>query len=329
MPSEADLQKFWRFLESRPRSIAVMQEWKDCADACFGAVEPLLQPRAETLFSFPSPRPQGGPMVVVRHGDGQVVAVDRDDPSHRLELTAECIVPYELHLPGLRQVICDALGLATARTQITPPARDVLLGAWEPQNAVRFSVRLLLAYGRQQLAELVRRRMVTDDKEGQILITPTRRLWQEQFENEARRRKVLLVPLSEALLITNDGFQATGAWEQYLRAFCQMVQATFPSNYLRERPRRKRAERTAKIERIKQALVDHFRAARDHAFSSAEQGDGAELLPRPSKTMLAKMAGVKPHDITRCFRDDPQLVRLYAMADNGRRRGAAPSRGGR
>ena len=153
-------------------------------------------------------------------------------------------------------------------------------------------------------------------KPGEILITPTRRLWQQQLRDTACRQKMLLVPLSEVLVAGSDGFQATDSWEKYLRAFCQMVKATFPTNYLRDRPRRKRAERTAKIERIKGALVDHFRSARDHAFSSAQQGEGAELLPRPPKTMLAKMAGVKPHDITRCFRDDPQLVQLYEMADN-------------
>jgi len=311
-----NLQTFWRFLESRPRSVAVMQEWKDCAGDHFGAVEPLLQPRDETLSTFPNPRPHSGPLTIVRHKDGQIVAVDREDPSYRLELAPEDVVPYELHVPTLRRVVCDALGLDTARTAITPPARDVLLGLWEPQRAVRFPVRFLRCYGRRQLEELAHRRMATGNKPGEMLITPTRRLWQQQLHDTARRQKMLLVPLTEVLAAGSDGFRAAESWEEYLRAFCQMVKATFPSSYLRERPRQKRAERTAKIERIKQALVDHFRSARDHAFSLAQQGEGADLLPRPTKTMLAKMAGVKPHDVTRCFRDDPQLVRLYEMADH-------------
>ena len=76
-------------------------------------------------------------------------------------------------------------------------------------------------------------------KPGEILITPTRRLWQQQLRDTACRQKMLLVPLTEVLVAGGDGFEATDSWEEYLRAFCQMVKATFPSNYLRDRPRRK------------------------------------------------------------------------------------------
>jgi len=313
------LKTFWRFLESRPRAVAVMREWQGLARDGFCVVEPLLHPRDETLFTFPNPDPFGMPLTIVHHQDGQIVAVDREDPSYRLELEAEDVVPYELHLPALRRAIRGPLGLETARTTVPPSTRDVLLGYWEPQKAARFPVRLLLPYGRRQLEELVHRRIAAGGSTGEILLTPTRRLWDQQLlETEHRPKmlpKILLAPLSEVLAANGNGLDATESWEEYLRAFCQMVRATFPSSYLRKRPR-KRAERAVKIERIRQALVDHFRSARDHAFSTAQHGDGAALLPRPSKTMLAKMASVRPHDITRCFRDDPQLVSLHEMADN-------------
>ncbi len=45
-------------------------------------------------------------------------------------------------------------------------------------------------------------------------------------------------------------------------------------------------------------------------------GDGEELLSRPSKTLLAKMSGVKPYDVTPCFRVELQLGQLLGMAGN-------------
>ncbi len=316
MSSRAELAPFWRLLESRPRAVAVLREWQDCGDACFRVVEPLLQPRHEAARTFPCGDPLGNPLTIVRHPDGQIVAVDEEDPSRRLELARADVVLYELHLAALRGALCSALGLTIARTPLTPPARDVLLGSWEPQRAVRLPVRCLFPYGEHQLEELVHRRLAADNQTGAMLFTPTRRLWREPLYEAARRQKLLLVPLCEVLAAGDEGFCATASWHEYRQAFLQMVKAAFPASCPKERPRRKRAERAAKIERIRQALVDHFRSARDHAFATAQRGDGAALLPRPSKTILARMAGVQPHDITRCFHDDPQLVRLYAMADN-------------
>jgi len=42
----------------------------------------------------------------------------------------------------------------------------------------------------------------------------------------------------------------------------------------------------------------------------------AELLSHPSKTLLAKIAGVKPCNVTRCFREDPRIGQLFEMAGN-------------
>lgn len=78
------------------------------------------------------------------------------------------------------------------------------------------------------------------------------------------------------------------------------------------RPSRKRAERSAKIEALVGVLVEHLRAARDHAFSTKDRTGIAELLPRLSQKELAKLASMSESDVSRCLADDSaRELRLY------------------
>jgi hypothetical protein len=67
---------------------------------------------------------------------------------------------------------------------------------------------------------------------------------------------------------------------------------------------RKRATRTAKIDRLVREVKEHLLAARDHAHSSEAATGTPALLPRPTQKELAKRAGVSPIDVSRCLRDD-------------------------
>lgn len=77
-------------------------------------------------------------------------------------------------------------------------------------------------------------------------------------------------------------------------------------------PAPKRAGRAAKIEALVAVLVDHLRAAHDHAFVTRDQTDSAELLPRPSQQELARLAGMSESDVSRCLADESaRELRLY------------------
>jgi len=78
--------------------------------------------------------------------------------------------------------------------------------------------------------------------------------------------------------------------------------------------KKKRGTRAAAIEAIKDELVQHIRAARDHAFDAMDRSDAPALLPRPQKKELARRLGLKPHTVTRCFRDSPELRTLWDIA---------------
>ena len=78
--------------------------------------------------------------------------------------------------------------------------------------------------------------------------------------------------------------------------------------------KKKRAGRAGDIEALKKELADHIRAARDNAQESIGHDMKPALLPRPQKQELGQRAGVKPHKVTRCFKDSAELRRLWTLA---------------
>ena len=69
-------------------------------------------------------------------------------------------------------------------------------------------------------------------------------------------------------------------------------------------PAKKRAERAAKIEALKNELIEHLQAARNHAHSTKQQTGTPKLLPRPTQKALAKRAKMTEADVSRCLKDE-------------------------
>jgi len=67
--------------------------------------------------------------------------------------------------------------------------------------------------------------------------------------------------------------------------------------------RRKRASRTANIEKLTQAMMEHVRTARKAAFDSREHTGTPDLLPRPTLEELARQTGMSPATASRCLKD--------------------------
>ncbi len=81
---------------------------------------------------------------------------------------------------------------------------------------------------------------------------------------------------------------------------------------------KKRGQRTAAIDSIKQALREHLRAARDHAYSSRNHDDGPNLLPRPSQEQLADQLKVHVSSVSRAINDpsDKEIAILWEAAND-------------
>ena len=296
------LTLFWKWLEKRPSRTAVMAEWQSAAGECLAAIKPMLGPldRRATVY----PNPCGEPMKVVVHGDGQVVAIDESDWQHRIALEPDDIVLYRLDLRSLRTTLCNTLDdLNIAKTPVDQDATCLQVGNWEPKKAARFPVYLLLCQHVNLLRLQVAQLIASQNRSAAILLTPSRMNWDDALVSSAKTNNMLLVPLSEIIAPNERIFQKTPAWEEYLRAFCQMAELTMPSSYQSEKPIPMRGKRATDIERLERELEQHLLAARDHAYTLQQRGQEPILLPRPDQKDLAKSLGITKSAVSRCLKD--------------------------
>lgn len=95
-------------------------------------------------------------------------------------------------------------------------------------------------------------------------------------------------------------------------AVAELLADAQPGNGAKPTPCPKRSSRLADIARLTEAMVAFLRTARDHAFATEELTGTPELLPRPSKTQLAKETKIPKSRVTRCFKDkSARELKLY------------------
>jgi len=309
------LRPFWKFLEARPRPIAVIEEWRRRAGPAFDAIRPVLQPAGRSATSYPNPDPHGLPLRVVHHRDGTVVAVCPEGSGVRLELMKTDLALFQVDFKRLRGALAAALGLEVSRATVDGQAASATIGSWQPKPSASFPAVLIRCTGARRLREIVGPLAATADRPT-LILTATRDCWPDGFDDHCRKHKCLLVPLDEVTDIQDGVFAATEVWQAYIEAFCRYAELSLPPSFANKRPRRKRSGRAAKIEAVRKELIEHIRAARDHAHSLKQTGRQPRLLRRPTKAELARRAGVRDYDVTRCFRDDPQIRLLWNMADD-------------
>ena len=84
--------------------------------------------------------------------------------------------------------------------------------------------------------------------------------------------------------------------------WCRAVAGnTVPARPRQKQPRR--ATRTANIEAIEDALIEHLIAARDYAYETKDRDGAAQLLPRPSQKWIAERLGISESNVSRCIHD--------------------------
>ena len=84
----------------------------------------------------------------------------------------------------------------------------------------------------------------------------------------------------------------------------------------KRKPVPRRAPRAATIEALKQELVEHLRAARDHARDTLDRTGTPELLPRPTMEFLARKLGIHKSSVSRALSDQSaeELKFLWDLA---------------
>lgn len=108
----------------------------------------------------------------------------------------------------------------------------------------------------------------------------------------------LVLALESALPLNGNGIALDATYVEG-----RLVDAGLGAGSTATRRPRKRADRAANIESLKKEMVEHLRAARDHAFAKRDQTGEPELLPRPTQKALAERVGLSESDVSRCLSD--------------------------
>lgn len=314
------MKSFWRFLETRVSARAVLAEWRHVAGGDhFHAIESMLMPTDDVAESYPVLNTSLHLPRVIDYGDGTLAAVCSREPDRRIPLIASDIVLYALDLPALRKTLCASLSsVVIAKTPIDPDRPVLHIGNWEPKKAAAFPIYLLRCRTRASLRATIAELATTIAKPGAIVLTPTRATWESGVEEMARAKRLLLVAVDEIVEVRDHVLVQTNAWNEYLEAFCQMVETTLPANFRNKKSRARRASREADIDKLERALEEHIRSARDHAFNLKARGQPIVLLPRPEQKDLAVQLGMSTSAVSRCLHDPRAKVLkiLWETADS-------------
>ncbi len=237
----------------------VMLQWRRCFRDEYDFMSRFLFPTDELATDYPGkdvPWDQGYRVVI--HKNGTIVGIDDEDCYNRLTLTKADIIKYRFDLKMFRRETGGCLGLKPDIGEIDPKNRVIPWGHWEPEKGAAFPVKLLLFHFREHFKEKMFELILNRQSAGEIILTPTREDWKDGIEELARKHKLLLVPLDEILQMEDGKLQPTPEWDEYLAAFCTMVERDLPSKFQRKMPEFMLAKRGAWVFRFDttESIVD-------------------------------------------------------------------------
>lgn len=92
----------------------------------------------------------------------------------------------------------------------------------------------------------------------------------------------------------------------------RIVDAGMGSKSPKKKRPKKRGERLADIEALRNAVIEHLRSACDHAYTTKDQHGEPRLLPRPTQKALGELVGMNETKVSRCLKDEKaDELRLY------------------
>ena len=209
----------------------VVVHWKNRLQEEFDILSRFMYPTDELAVTYPQSLWTYYRIVV--YPDGKVIGVNDEDVTDRIHLTKADIIKHKFDLKMFRREMCETFGLKPSTDEIGKLIHGVSWGTWEPEKGIAFPVNMLFVgsdFRGQVLGRVLRRKAA-----GEILITPTRLEWKDGLEEITRENKILLVPLNEILQMEDGKLMPTSEWDEYLTAFCKMVEMDLPST-LRKKP---------------------------------------------------------------------------------------------
>lgn len=208
-------------------------------------------------------------------------------PQGPTEVSANRLGRWHIDIATLLAYVFPTVRRAIQITEVIPGTLwNVGVGTWADRRWSVFFVRCL----HSRPARMAIRQFKFPPKSA--IFTPTVNLW-EHIDGLPRT-----IPLTNVV-----SWDATGVHvdDEYVASQLCDLDTSKPTKS--DRPIRKRAARTATIEALTKLMVEHVKAARDHAFATLDHHGAPELLPRPTRRELAKLAGTTEITAGRCLRD--------------------------
>ncbi|MEN6386027.1 MAG: hypothetical protein ABFD79_12640 [Phycisphaerales bacterium] len=302
--------KLWQFLEVRDSRIAVLSEWnRQLADE-FKFIEPLLSPLDELAEVYPNPERYGLPLRIVIHSDDNIVAVSDERTSIRMRLKYQDIVQWKLQMDKLRKLLADSLGLRSPCHDIDETSDVILIGKYRPKAAAEFPVYLAIVKERSFLTDIDK--LCKTDIPFILLVTSLKECPETVIE-QLQKKKSVIVALEDIFEYTDSKLLSNENWCQCLSTFAQNVNPKGRSNFS-NRPSRKGQKTASNIRKLKEFIVQHIRSQYDRINHQIDSGRDPESAPILEKQQLGQMIDIRPDEVTRAFKAEPQLKTLLKIS---------------
>ena len=211
--------------------IYVLLLWQRCFREEFDVLRRFLYPTDDEAHYYPGEdTPMDRGCRIDYRSDGRIFALD--DFGGREELTKTDVISYKFDLNQFRREMCEGFDLIPKTGDIGVWDRIIPWGTWEPERGTAFPVTFILGdFSLQSFREKVLSIAVNREAAGEMIITPDRSEWTGDIPKIAQKGKILLVPLNEVLQMVDDKLRPMPEWNDYMAAFCKMVEMDLPSKY--------------------------------------------------------------------------------------------------
>jgi hypothetical protein len=303
----AKLTSFWQLLESRNDKTAVLAEWKQRVGDSFGVVNPLLTPTGRYASAYPHPKPYGLKLHVIKHRNGEIVAVCPEDSDIRIALTKTDIALFHINIEKLRKALSDALSLVPAQNAIQSVSDYILLGKYRPKPAADFSVYMVIAKPQSFISII---KDLCQMPKPFILLVTSMKYCSEEAHVLIDKKSSIVVPLDDVLEYSGTQIQCTQQWNQCLSVFAQKVNPTGRSNFA-NKPTAKNAQVSANATKIKKELNRWLREQYKLILDANDDEIKPHKLPKLTKTLLGALLDLKPFHVSRAFQFDSELEEMF------------------
>jgi len=294
-------------LENRNDRTAVLAEWKQRVGDSFRGINPLLIPTGQYASAYPHPKPYGLKLRIIKHRNGDIVAVCPEDSDIRIALTKTDIALYHINIEKLRKTLADALSLVPAQNAIQSVSDYILLGKYRPKPAADFSVYMIIAKPQSFISII---KDLCQMPKPFILLVTSMKYCSEEAHVLIEKKLSIIVPLDDVFEYSGAGIQCTGKWNQCLSVFAQKVNPTGRSNFV-NKPTAKNAQVSANATKIKKELNRWLREQYKLISDAYEDEVKPRKPPKLTKTLLGALLDLKPFHVSRAFQFDSGLEEMF------------------